>query len=63
MLVATHLHLDHFDTKATELLPKNLPLICQPDDIRRLDKFERGFENLHPVYDVLLFDAGLKGRV
>ena len=28
MVLVTHIHPDHFDKKAVELLPKNLPIIC-----------------------------------
>lgn len=32
----THLHRDHFDPVAGEVLPKSLPLLAQPDDEARL---------------------------
>ncbi len=32
LVVVSHLHADHFDPVAHELVPKHLPLICQPGD-------------------------------
>lgn len=43
----SHLHADHFDPTAQQLLPKEVPLICQPEDIQELTS--KGFVNLHPV--------------
>ncbi|MBX7152224.1 MBL fold metallo-hydrolase [bacterium] len=31
-IVVTHTHRDHWDAKAIQILPKNLPLFCQPSD-------------------------------
>src|SRR3954449_7628269 len=31
-LLVTHLHQDHFDDTARELLDRDLPLFCQPQD-------------------------------
>ena len=35
-LLVTHLHRDHFDDTARELLPRHLPVFCQPPDTERL---------------------------
>jgi L-ascorbate metabolism protein UlaG (beta-lactamase superfamily) len=35
-VLLTHLHQDHFDSKAAELLPRDIPLFCQPEDEERL---------------------------
>ena len=35
-IFVTHLHQDHFDTKAAELLPRDVPLFSQPEDVERL---------------------------
>src|SRR5205085_6343504 len=45
-----HLHQDHFDTKAAELLPRDVPLFCQPEDVERLSAL--GFSPL-PVEEEL----------
>lgn len=49
--LVSHLHRDHFDDTAAELLPKTLPLLCQPEDAGRLR--ERGFTDVRPVEDEL----------
>jgi L-ascorbate metabolism protein UlaG (beta-lactamase superfamily) len=35
-VLVTHLHQDHFDSKAAELLPRDIPVFCQPEDEERL---------------------------
>ncbi|HPH98100.1 MAG TPA: MBL fold metallo-hydrolase [Anaerolineaceae bacterium] len=47
----SHLHSDHFDPAARELLAKDLPILCQPQDAGKLA--EIGFTSLHPVADRL----------
>lgn len=42
MVIVSHLHPDHFDPLAQELLPKDIPLFCQPGDESQLS--EQGFE-------------------
>jgi L-ascorbate metabolism protein UlaG (beta-lactamase superfamily) len=46
-IVVTHLHQDHFDATAAELLPKDAPLFCAPGDADALR--ERGFADVRPV--------------
>jgi L-ascorbate metabolism protein UlaG (beta-lactamase superfamily) len=46
-VLVTHLHQDHFDDTAAGLLPKDLPLFCQPADADRLRG--RGFSDVRPV--------------
>ena len=46
-VLVTHLHNDHFDARARELLDEDLPLACQPDDVDRLREY--GFGDLRPV--------------
>jgi L-ascorbate metabolism protein UlaG (beta-lactamase superfamily) len=46
-LLVTHLHADHLDAAAEKMLPKALPLACQPEDVR--DLRDRGFEDVRPV--------------
>ena len=53
--LVTHLHRDHFDDAAARLLPKDLPLFCQPEDVERLA--EQGFADLRPVADRLRWDG------
>jgi L-ascorbate metabolism protein UlaG (beta-lactamase superfamily) len=43
----THLHEDHLDSTAVDLLPKDAPLHCQPPDEGTLR--DRGFTDVRPV--------------
>jgi L-ascorbate metabolism protein UlaG (beta-lactamase superfamily) len=54
-VLVTHLHKDHFDATAAELLPKDVPLLCQPDDVERLRA--HGFTDVRPVADTLELDG------
>jgi L-ascorbate metabolism protein UlaG (beta-lactamase superfamily) len=44
MALISHLHPDHFDSHAQQLLPKNIPLYCQPGDEHQIK--EAGFSNI-----------------
>lgn len=46
-VLLTHTHRDHWDEQAIDLLPKYVPIICQPSDLTRLQQTR--FETLHPV--------------
>lgn len=46
-VLLTHLHRDHFDEAAAALLPKGLPILCQPSDAQRLSDW--GFQTVLPV--------------
>ncbi|MDB5555249.1 MAG: fold metallo-hydrolase [Rhizobium sp.] len=46
-VVVSHLHSDHFDELAKTLVPKHLPLICQPGDEDTIRA--AGFENVTPL--------------
>jgi L-ascorbate metabolism protein UlaG (beta-lactamase superfamily) len=50
-VLVTHLHVDHFDDSARRLLPRDVPLLCQPDDAERLRA--DGFTDVRPVEDEL----------
>jgi L-ascorbate metabolism protein UlaG (beta-lactamase superfamily) len=54
-VLVTHLHQDHFDATAAELLPKDVPLFCAPADADALR--EHGFADLRPVDDALDWDG------
>ncbi len=47
MVLVSHLHVDHFDELAAELLPKGLPLFCQPGDEDKIG--EKGFAKVTAV--------------
>jgi L-ascorbate metabolism protein UlaG (beta-lactamase superfamily) len=46
-VLVSHVHIDHFDRAAKELLPKEIPLFCQPTDVEKLTG--KGFESVRPV--------------
>jgi L-ascorbate metabolism protein UlaG (beta-lactamase superfamily) len=47
MAIISHLHVDHFDETAAELLPKHLPIFCQPGDEGKIA--EKGFTAVTPI--------------
>ncbi|MCP5095129.1 MAG: MBL fold metallo-hydrolase [Chloroflexi bacterium] len=49
MVLVSHLHTDHFDSLAQNMLPKSLPLFCQPGDELKIS--EKGFQNVTPISD------------
>ena len=54
-IVVTHLHQDHLDAEAIRLLPKDLPLFCQPEDAETLRG--HGFADVRPVDDSLEWEG------
>ena len=46
-IVVSHDHPDHIDSAAVEILPKGIPVFCQPGDEGRLG--ESGFRNVIPI--------------
>jgi L-ascorbate metabolism protein UlaG (beta-lactamase superfamily) len=46
-VIVTHTHRDHWDARAVELLPKDLPLFCQPADVETFKS--AGFTAVQPV--------------
>jgi len=51
----THLHRDHLDEKAKELLPKDIPVFCQPEDEGKLQSFS--FTATYPVVNSIVWDG------
>jgi len=49
-VVVSHLHSDHFDSVAKKVVPKDLPLLCQPGDETAI--LEAGFTDIRPLIDV-----------
>jgi len=49
MALVSHLHSDHFDPAAQELLPKSTPIFCQPEDKATIET--KGFSSVTPVTD------------
>jgi L-ascorbate metabolism protein UlaG (beta-lactamase superfamily) len=54
-LIVTHLHRDHLDDTAVDLIPKDLPVFGQPEDADRLRG--HGFADVRPVDDELDWDG------
>lgn len=57
-VLVTHTHQDHWDERATELLPKDLQVLCQPEDEDLIRS--AGFSKVTPVdteveWDSILF--------
>ena len=38
-VIVTHLHRDHFDDTGARLVPRDVPVFCQPEDEERLRSF------------------------
>ena len=53
-VLVTHLHRDHLDTRAEELVPRDVPVFCQPEDEEALRGL--GFD-ARPVVDELEWDG------
>lgn len=53
-VLVTHTHRDHFDHIAAALLPKNIPVLCQPEDEVKLQDY--GFTNICPVKDTYVWN-------
>jgi L-ascorbate metabolism protein UlaG (beta-lactamase superfamily) len=67
-IVVTHLHEDHFDATAAELLPKDRPLFCATEDAGTLR--ERGFADVRAIADLVDWEgvtiqrtAGIHGEL
>lgn len=54
-LLVSHLHTDHLDQPARELLPKSLPVFSQPSDREAL--IEIGFRRVEPVEGSLTWEG------
>jgi L-ascorbate metabolism protein UlaG (beta-lactamase superfamily) len=54
-VVVTHTHRDHFDDAAASLVPKHLPLFCQPEDEGKLRTV--GFADVRPVADSVRWEG------
>ena len=48
-VVVTHTHRDHWDDAAIQLVPKDLPLFCQPEDVAKMESTH--FVNAAAVHD------------
>ncbi|WP_378956226.1 MBL fold metallo-hydrolase [Pelosinus sp. sgz500959] len=54
-VLLTHTHRDHFDDAAAEQLPRNIEILCQPEDEEKLKKL--GFLRIHPIMDEFFWEG------
>ena len=54
-VLVTHTHRDHWDAHAQTLLPKHLPLLCQPEDQHTFE--HAGFTQVLPVTEHLTWNG------
>jgi L-ascorbate metabolism protein UlaG (beta-lactamase superfamily) len=54
-VLLTHVHLDHWDITAQELLPKHIPLFCQPGNVDIIRK--QGFVNVQEITDEIIWNG------
>jgi L-ascorbate metabolism protein UlaG (beta-lactamase superfamily) len=54
-VLVTHTHRDHWDAHAQALLPKHLPLFCQPPDQAIIE--EAGFTSVQPIHQQLTWEG------
>lgn len=54
-VIVSHLHRDHWDEAAMELLPKSLPILCQTGDEEIIQSV--GFESVSPIEERITFSG------
>jgi L-ascorbate metabolism protein UlaG (beta-lactamase superfamily) len=54
-VIVSHLHMDHFDSVAKALLPKDLPLFCQPGNDAAIH--EAGFQDVCVIEDQVVWNG------
>jgi L-ascorbate metabolism protein UlaG (beta-lactamase superfamily) len=54
-VLVTHTHRDHWDDAATRELPKQVPVLCQPEDETKLRA--QGFARVQPLQTGLIWNA------
>ena len=52
LVLLSHTHSDHFDATTQQILPRKMPIYCQPTDMKRLE--ELAFTNIRPIQTELL---------
>lgn len=55
VVLVTHTHRDHWDDAATALVPKALPILCQPEDETKFRDW--GYTDVRPVRVSIDFDG------
>lgn len=59
-VLVTHTHRDHFDDAAAKLLPKSIPIFCQPEDEIKLKSY--GFTDVHQIQDTYTWNGIIFNR-
>lgn len=54
-ILLTHTHRDHFDDAAAQSLPKDKPMLCQPEDVAKLKGL--GFTEIIPVMEQTIWEG------
>ncbi len=54
-VLVTHTHRDHWDSRAIEVLPKHLPILCQPPDEARIR--DAGFTNVTAIQTEVVWNG------
>lgn len=55
MVLVSHLHQDHFDETAKQMLPKDLPLFCSPGHEEALK--QNGFSQVFPIGSKIVWEG------
>jgi len=55
LVLISHLHSDHFDPAAQQLLPKNTPIFCQPGDESQIAA--HGFRQVTAIQDSIVWQG------
>ncbi|MCJ7733304.1 MAG: MBL fold metallo-hydrolase [Anaerolineales bacterium] len=55
MVMISHMHSDHFDPAAKEILSKDLPIFCQPGDESQIQA--AGFQQVSPVQETVIWEG------
>jgi L-ascorbate metabolism protein UlaG (beta-lactamase superfamily) len=55
LIIVSHLHSDHYDSVAQQMLPKHLPLFCQPGDEGEIRS--HGFRKVTPLTEPMEFEG------
>lgn len=54
-VIVSHLHTDHFDSVAKDMLPKKLPLFCHPGNDQPIR--DAGFEDVHVIVEQVVWNG------
>ncbi|RDU25064.1 MBL fold metallo-hydrolase [Anaerosacchariphilus polymeriproducens] len=55
MILLTHTHRDHFDEAAILALPKDKPMLCQTEDVKKLRS--HNFTKIHEIKETFSFEG------